>query len=168
MQETPVQFLGREDPLEKGYATHSSILGLLLLSPVLCMSLCVCSVTHSCLTLCNPTEFLKQRPPSQAQSLQQVPWTSVSGFWNLLISKTKQEKIQKLQASFFGWRDWRQKSCLSCLLFNFQHLEQCLVHSTISIIICWWLFSWLNKKLVCSPSHVLQPFAATDSESHHS
>ena len=28
MQETPVQFLGREDPLEKGYATHSSILGL--------------------------------------------------------------------------------------------------------------------------------------------
>ena len=28
MQETPVQFLGWEDPLEKGYATHSSILGL--------------------------------------------------------------------------------------------------------------------------------------------
>ena len=28
MQETPVQFLGQEDPLEKGYATHSSILGL--------------------------------------------------------------------------------------------------------------------------------------------
>ena len=26
MQETPVQFLGREDLLEKGYATHSSIL----------------------------------------------------------------------------------------------------------------------------------------------
>ena len=26
MQETPVQFLGREDPLEKGKATHSSIL----------------------------------------------------------------------------------------------------------------------------------------------
>ena len=26
MQETPVQFLGREDPLEKGQATHSSIL----------------------------------------------------------------------------------------------------------------------------------------------
>ena len=25
MQETPVRFLGREDPLEKGYATHSSI-----------------------------------------------------------------------------------------------------------------------------------------------
>ena len=30
MQETPVQFLGQEDLLEKGYATHSSILGLLL------------------------------------------------------------------------------------------------------------------------------------------
>ena len=30
MQETLVQFLGWEDPLEKGYATHSSILGLLL------------------------------------------------------------------------------------------------------------------------------------------
>ena len=29
-QETLVQFLGWEDPLEKGYATHSSILGLLL------------------------------------------------------------------------------------------------------------------------------------------
>ena len=29
MQETPVQFLGQEDPLEKGKATHSSILGLL-------------------------------------------------------------------------------------------------------------------------------------------
>ena len=26
MQETPVQPLGREDPLEKGMATHSSIL----------------------------------------------------------------------------------------------------------------------------------------------
>ena len=30
MQETPVQILGWEDPLEKGQATHSSILGLLL------------------------------------------------------------------------------------------------------------------------------------------
>ena len=28
MQETPVPFLGQEDPLEKGQATHSSILGL--------------------------------------------------------------------------------------------------------------------------------------------
>ena len=28
MQETPVQSLGREDPLEKGKATHSSMLGL--------------------------------------------------------------------------------------------------------------------------------------------
>ena len=28
MQETPVRFLGREDPLEKEQATHSSILGL--------------------------------------------------------------------------------------------------------------------------------------------
>ena len=28
MQETPVQFLGQEDPLEKEQATHSSILGL--------------------------------------------------------------------------------------------------------------------------------------------
>ena len=28
MQETPVQFLSQEDPLEKGKATHSSILGL--------------------------------------------------------------------------------------------------------------------------------------------
>ena len=28
MQETPVQFLGWEDPLEKGQATHFSILGL--------------------------------------------------------------------------------------------------------------------------------------------
>ena len=28
MQETPVGFLGQEDPLEKGYTTHSSILGL--------------------------------------------------------------------------------------------------------------------------------------------
>ena len=27
MQETPVQFLGWKDPLEKGWATHSSILG---------------------------------------------------------------------------------------------------------------------------------------------
>ena len=26
MQKTPVRFLGREDPLEKGKATHSSIL----------------------------------------------------------------------------------------------------------------------------------------------
>ena len=30
MQETPVQLLGQEDLLEKGKATHSSILGLLL------------------------------------------------------------------------------------------------------------------------------------------
>ena len=28
MQETPVRFLGWEDPLEKGQATHTSILGL--------------------------------------------------------------------------------------------------------------------------------------------
>ena len=28
MQETPVRSLGQEDPLEKGMATHSSILGL--------------------------------------------------------------------------------------------------------------------------------------------
>ena len=28
VQETPVRSLGREDPLEKGSATHSSILGL--------------------------------------------------------------------------------------------------------------------------------------------
>ena len=28
MQETLVQILGQEDPLEKGQATHSSILGL--------------------------------------------------------------------------------------------------------------------------------------------
>ena len=28
MRETPVRFLGQEDPLEKGSATHSSILGL--------------------------------------------------------------------------------------------------------------------------------------------
>ena len=28
MQKTPVWFLGQEDPLEKGKATHSSILGL--------------------------------------------------------------------------------------------------------------------------------------------
>ena len=30
MQETSVRFLGQEDSLEKGQATHSSILGLLL------------------------------------------------------------------------------------------------------------------------------------------
>ena len=30
MQEIPVRFLGQEDPLEKGQATHSRILGLLL------------------------------------------------------------------------------------------------------------------------------------------
>ena len=30
MQETPVRLLGREDPLEKGEATHSSILRPLL------------------------------------------------------------------------------------------------------------------------------------------
>ena len=30
MQETQVQFLGQEDPLEKGWATYSSILGLSL------------------------------------------------------------------------------------------------------------------------------------------
>ena len=28
MQETPVKFLGQEDPLEKGQATHSNILWL--------------------------------------------------------------------------------------------------------------------------------------------
>ena len=28
MQETLVQFLGQEDPLEKGWTTHSSVLGL--------------------------------------------------------------------------------------------------------------------------------------------
>ena len=28
MEETPVQFLGQEDTLEKGQATHSSVLGV--------------------------------------------------------------------------------------------------------------------------------------------
>ena len=28
MQETPVPFLGQEDPLEKGLVTHSSVLGV--------------------------------------------------------------------------------------------------------------------------------------------
>ena len=32
MQETQVQFLGREDPLEKGKSTHSSLLGLPLVA----------------------------------------------------------------------------------------------------------------------------------------
>ena len=31
-QETPLQFLGWEDPREKGWATHSSILGLALMA----------------------------------------------------------------------------------------------------------------------------------------
>ena len=30
MQKTPVQFLGEKDPLEKGYAIHSSILASLV------------------------------------------------------------------------------------------------------------------------------------------
>ena len=34
MQETPVQFLGQEDPLEKEEAIHSSILGLSLAQTV--------------------------------------------------------------------------------------------------------------------------------------
>ena len=32
MQETPVQFLGWEDPLEEGQVTHSSILGISLVA----------------------------------------------------------------------------------------------------------------------------------------
>ena len=32
IQETPVRFLGWEDPLEKGMATHSSILGTFLVA----------------------------------------------------------------------------------------------------------------------------------------
>ena len=32
MQETPVQFLDQEDPLEKGWATLSSLLGALLIA----------------------------------------------------------------------------------------------------------------------------------------
>ena len=32
MQETPIQFLGWEEPLEKGKVTHSSILGLPLVA----------------------------------------------------------------------------------------------------------------------------------------
>ena len=32
MQETPVRFLGQEDPLEKGQATHSSIPGASLVA----------------------------------------------------------------------------------------------------------------------------------------
>ena len=40
MQETPVQFLGWEYPLEKGWATHSSILGLSLVSQTVKPSSC--------------------------------------------------------------------------------------------------------------------------------
>ena len=39
MQETPFQFLGWEDPLEKGKATHSSILAWRILRTVQAMGL---------------------------------------------------------------------------------------------------------------------------------
>ena len=46
MQDTPVQFLGQEDPLEKGQATHSSILAQkipwTIQGPCVCVCVCVC------------------------------------------------------------------------------------------------------------------------------
>ena len=90
IQETHVRTLGQEDPLEKGMATYSSILSWripqrslasyspwghkvpdttewlththsLLQSPFLC---CCCSITMSCLTLCDPRDCAGQAPLS--------------------------------------------------------------------------------------------------------
>ena len=43
MQETPVEFLGREDPLEKGKVTYSYILGLSDVLFCVVVSQCLCS-----------------------------------------------------------------------------------------------------------------------------
>ena len=43
MQETPVEFLGREDPLEKGKVTYSYILGLSDVLLCVVVSQCLCS-----------------------------------------------------------------------------------------------------------------------------
>ena len=58
MQETLVQRLGGEDPLQKGMATHSSILVRRILIYV-CVYVCVCVCAKSlqfCLTPCDPMD----------------------------------------------------------------------------------------------------------------
>ena len=91
MQETLVQSLGRENPLEKGMATHSSILawkipwkrslvgyspwGLRVrhnwCGPFMCV--------HSCLTLCNPVDY--NLPGSSVHGISQariLEWVAIS------------------------------------------------------------------------------------------
>ena len=53
MQETQVQFLGQEDPLEKGMATHSSILPS---DSTLIQDAAAAKSLQSCPTLCDPLD----------------------------------------------------------------------------------------------------------------
>ena len=57
MQETLVWFLSWQDPLEKGMATHSSILAWRIPQTESC---CYCSVAKSCPALCDPTDCSTQ------------------------------------------------------------------------------------------------------------
>ena len=85
MQDTRVQFLGREDPLEKKIATHSGSLAWRIpwteeLGGIqstgsqrirhdwaICCC-CCCSVAPSCLTLCNPMDCSTARLPYPSPS----------------------------------------------------------------------------------------------------
>ena len=69
MQETQVQSLGQEDPLEKGMATHSSIFAWRIPwteDPGGLQSMCVCMHAQSYQTLCHPMDY-------------SLPGTSVQG-----------------------------------------------------------------------------------------
>ena len=76
MQETPVRFLGQEDPLEKGKATHSSILELPLCFP--CGSAGKESTRNAGdLGLEDPLEKGKATHSSTLAS--KIPWTEEPG-----------------------------------------------------------------------------------------
>ena len=95
VQETQVQSLGQEDPLEKGMATHSSILawripwtedrgGL--------QSMRACMHAQSCQTLCDPMDY-------------SLPGTSVQGIL--------QARIPEWIAMPFSTRGLNQVSCIA-------------------------------------------------------
>ena len=77
MQETLVQFLGWEDPLEKGYATHSSILGPSLVAQMVKNSPAMWETWVQSLGLEDPLE--KGKATHSSILAWRIPWTEEPG-----------------------------------------------------------------------------------------
>ena len=76
MQETPVRFLGQEVPLEKGKATHSSILGLQFICSVVSDSLTPWAAAHQASLV---AQLVKNPPAVQENWLRSLGWEDPLG-----------------------------------------------------------------------------------------